>query len=578
MTKASPDSATRLGTLAVALTVLVWVLGAAFLPVTQDEAYYFDWARHLSLGYFDHPPLVALAAALGRLAPIPGVERLGNILLGLALVVANRWLFRCVGLDRNSQALALCLSLGNLMGLAVGILATPDTGLILAWTLSLASAAQALDDRRVTTRPRAWLLTGAATALGLWAKYTMLLIGPVLLWALWQERQRALTAQRRPQFLTPWPYLGGILALILIFPHLQWQSDHDWVTFRFQLRHGLAAEHASLATSAAATEDLPEPEEADPGGPEQRLAQPFVDLAAKEAKEEKAPKVYDEVLSALNRYVGFLASQFALWGALAVAVLLALRQATGERNQARAVRAAAAPPEDPGSTWAPGSRHLLKASVAVPLLLFGAMSFVTKVEANWSAMYVTAAAALLAPYLVHRLRMVRLGLVANLLAIGLVLLHARTGILPTRPHRDRVLGETHGWLELASWLKAHASLPLLADSYQATAMLRHYRAARDVWQWPGITRDSDFVRRQQQDPGPRLAIDLHGGFELVTTDLPPPHFAGFEPRSLTQLRDCKGADLQVISSHAALNARDRCLKPVHEWYLIEYRANLAPAN
>lgn len=38
----------------------VLLLGNAFLlPITADEAYYFSWSRDLSLGYYDHPPLVA---------------------------------------------------------------------------------------------------------------------------------------------------------------------------------------------------------------------------------------------------------------------------------------------------------------------------------------------------------------------------------------------------------------------------------------------------------------------------------------------------------------------------------------
>jgi len=46
-----------------------WLLGAACLPVVQDEAYYALWSRFLGSSYFDHPPLVALIAATSRLLP-----------------------------------------------------------------------------------------------------------------------------------------------------------------------------------------------------------------------------------------------------------------------------------------------------------------------------------------------------------------------------------------------------------------------------------------------------------------------------------------------------------------------------
>jgi len=56
--------------LALIAAMTAWRLGvAAILPVTQDEAYYFDWARSLAWGYFDHPPGVALLGIGTWLAP-----------------------------------------------------------------------------------------------------------------------------------------------------------------------------------------------------------------------------------------------------------------------------------------------------------------------------------------------------------------------------------------------------------------------------------------------------------------------------------------------------------------------------
>jgi hypothetical protein len=39
----------------------------------------------------------------------------------------------------------------------------------------------------------------------------------------------------RHWFFSPWPYLGGLLALALFVPNLLWNASHDWVTFMFQL-------------------------------------------------------------------------------------------------------------------------------------------------------------------------------------------------------------------------------------------------------------------------------------------------------------------------------------------------------
>src|ERR1700722_9281182 len=43
-------------------------LYAAFnFPLTTDEAYYWTWSLHPSIGYTDHPPMVAWLIALGSL-------------------------------------------------------------------------------------------------------------------------------------------------------------------------------------------------------------------------------------------------------------------------------------------------------------------------------------------------------------------------------------------------------------------------------------------------------------------------------------------------------------------------------
>ena len=39
---------------------LVNLLQAYFTEITLDEAYYYQYARDLDWGYYDHPPMVAL--------------------------------------------------------------------------------------------------------------------------------------------------------------------------------------------------------------------------------------------------------------------------------------------------------------------------------------------------------------------------------------------------------------------------------------------------------------------------------------------------------------------------------------
>jgi len=47
-------------------------IAAAKVPLTGDEAYYWEWSKHLALGYADHPPMVAylIFPCMGTANPI----------------------------------------------------------------------------------------------------------------------------------------------------------------------------------------------------------------------------------------------------------------------------------------------------------------------------------------------------------------------------------------------------------------------------------------------------------------------------------------------------------------------------
>src|SRR6202142_4705087 len=72
-----------------ALTVMALValrlVGAAWTPLTFDEAYYWIWSKNLALGYYDHPPGVALVIRLGTM--IPGDTELGVRLVSILLAL-----------------------------------------------------------------------------------------------------------------------------------------------------------------------------------------------------------------------------------------------------------------------------------------------------------------------------------------------------------------------------------------------------------------------------------------------------------------------------------------------------------
>ncbi|MBK1719793.1 glycosyltransferase family 39 protein [Thiocystis violacea] len=483
---------------------------AALMPVTQDEAYYFDWARTLAWGYFDHPPGVALLGLGTRLEPgSVFMARIGGLLAGLlTLLILARFYSNCGLTAVRDQALALILAGATLPGLVGGVITTPDSALALAWALALHEGERALAVDR-----RRWITAGLAIGLGLLGKYTMVLIGPVLLWAILRSDWRALG--------TRWPYLGALAALLVFAPNILWNAQNDWLTMGFQFGHGFSTDVGALAAPEASAI-----EHSGPSEPAERIA---------------------SLLAYLGTQVGF-------WGLIALPILLAPWLGRGRQE-------AATKPEHPLS--APG-RALLIAAAVFPLAFFALVALVSEVEANWPAMYLLAAAPLLALWLRRAWNWALGAALGNLLLVSLYAFHAATAALPLPDSQNRILRETHGFDELAE-IAATLDAPVHADRYQLTAMLRFHRPELETSQWPGLSRPSEYLRGRI---APRLDPDsMDGPFWLVTRFGAPPAIPGFEVGIQRTLFDCAGESLLEVASAP-------CRRPLHAWHLYRY----APAR
>lgn len=494
------------------IAMTLWRLAiAALLPVTQDEAYYFDWARSLAWGYFDHPPGVALLG-LGTLLE-PGsalMARLGGLLAGtLTLWLLARFYRHCGLSDSRDLTLALILAFATLPGLAGGVITTPDSVLALGWALALHESERALAGAR-----RRWLTAGLAIGLGLLGKYTMVLIGPVLLWAILRADWRALR--------TPWPYLGAVLALLVFAPNILWNAEHDWLTMRFQFGHGFSTGMG-----------------------------PFTALPAN-AVEQTGLHAPGERLARLTEYLG---AQLGFWGLFVLPLPLA--PWLGRRQ------GASDPPDDDSQAtiFQPHARALLIAATLFPLGFFALVAMVSAVEANWPVVYLLAAAPLAAVWLRRARLWVYVAAGANLLLVTLYAVHAATSALPLPDNQNRILRETHGFAELAR-LASTLDAPVYADRYQLTAMLRFYQPDLNASQWPGLTRPSEYLRGQI---APRVAADsVDGPFWLVTHFGAPPTIAGWTVETQRTLFDCPAESLREAESAP-------CRHPLHLWHVYRYR-------
>ncbi|MGB7123203.1 MAG: glycosyltransferase family 39 protein [Bradyrhizobium sp.] len=225
----SPNEArlVRNTALTVAALVLLRLVGAAWTPLTFDEAYYWIWSKHLALGYYDHPPGVALVIRLGTM--IAGDTEFGvrlvSILLALPMSFAVYRTAEILFGGQRVAATATILLNVTLMAAVGTMIVTPDSPLLVASSFVLFFLAKVLESGRGAW----WLAVGAAAGAALASKYTAMFFGPaILIWLISSPKLRT-------WLVSPWLYLGGLVALIVFSPVILWNADHGWVSFIKQL-------------------------------------------------------------------------------------------------------------------------------------------------------------------------------------------------------------------------------------------------------------------------------------------------------------------------------------------------------
>jgi len=212
----------------VGLVVVVRGIIAFTLPLTGDEAYYWEWSRHLAWGYVDHPPAVAATiAAFTIFGQTPGFVRLGFVLCGLVASVAIAGCATELTGDRRAGAVAaLALTLMPLASLAFGS-ASPDGPYLMFWSLALWFTARAFKRDDLPD----WIILGVSIGGVLLSR----VLGFALLFGICAY---ALTPSLRHVWRRGMP-LALLVALVLYMPFLAWNASHHWVTllFAFVYRH-----------------------------------------------------------------------------------------------------------------------------------------------------------------------------------------------------------------------------------------------------------------------------------------------------------------------------------------------------
>jgi 4-amino-4-deoxy-L-arabinose transferase-like glycosyltransferase len=205
----------------IAVTTLFRFFYCTWLPILPDEAYYFQWSRHLDASYFSKGPAVAYTIFAGT--ALWGGNNLGIRFFAVMLsagtawqmfLLARRWYDETVGL--------IAVLITNVVPLyalgAVVMTIDPLSAFFWIWAANLFS--QAIQKDHMID----WLLVGFAVGSGFLAKYLNALELVAFLAFL------LLVPERRRLLLQPGFWLMLLVALLCTTPVFWWNWQHGWVS------------------------------------------------------------------------------------------------------------------------------------------------------------------------------------------------------------------------------------------------------------------------------------------------------------------------------------------------------------
>ncbi|MFC1479334.1 glycosyltransferase family 39 protein [Planctomycetota bacterium] len=201
------------------------ILFACVLPITGDEAYFVEWARHPDVCYYDHPGMVAWLM-------YPFIQLFGESLLAVRFqAVAAGLLFCCLAfylgrrLYPGTEIPFRGLVLAGIVPFAaiLSVLVSTDTPLAVFWAGALVSFYAACDTNKFSM----WLLTGLLLGCAFLSKFLAFGFVPAAFLYL------CLAPGKRRLLRTPGPWVALAVTIVLFVPVIVWNYHHDWLTFKF---------------------------------------------------------------------------------------------------------------------------------------------------------------------------------------------------------------------------------------------------------------------------------------------------------------------------------------------------------
>lgn len=212
------------------LTLIFRAFFSATVGLIDDEAYHWSWAKWPQASYFDHPGMIAwleyISTAL--LGDTPMGVRLPGYLCFIGTTVLLYKLTKDLFDDWAAIFVGVIMLWSPFWGFG-GYVASPEPPFIFCWVAAAWVFWQGVrEDKQQWSVKKTWLWLGVIMGLGLNSKFIIALLAPGFgLYLL-------MTPQRRKDLLTPWPWVGFLIATALCAPIFIWNHIHEWPGFKFQ--------------------------------------------------------------------------------------------------------------------------------------------------------------------------------------------------------------------------------------------------------------------------------------------------------------------------------------------------------
>lgn len=197
----------------------IQVMGNRNYGFHRDELLHLAVSEHLDFGYFEFPPLIAV---LGKVAhALFGYTLWGTRLFPTLAGVGILLLCCLIAIEMGGNYKAVLLSGVSILTFFPfyrnHTLFQPVAFDQLCWTLGFYLLVRFFK----TQHPKFLILLGLTAGIGLMNKYTIVVWGFGIAVGLLFHKKGAL-------YKTKWLYIAGLIALVIFFPNVVWQAQHDF--------------------------------------------------------------------------------------------------------------------------------------------------------------------------------------------------------------------------------------------------------------------------------------------------------------------------------------------------------------